>query len=87
MASVAGRWTSVEHVVARVLRVARERLLLDLEKSMIVPILEIPAATDEPTVSAGSGRRWVSRDDERGRVRRLDVDAGSEDLAPQHQRQ
>ncbi len=44
------------------------------------------AATEEPTVSAGSGRRWVSRDDERGRVRRLDVDAGAEHLPAQDQR-
>ena len=28
---------------------------------MIVPIFEIDAATDDPTVSAGSGRRCVTR--------------------------
>ena len=28
---------------------------------MTVPIFEIDAATDEPTVSAGSGRRCVTR--------------------------
>ncbi len=28
---------------------------------MIVPILEIEAATDDPTVNAGSGRRCVTR--------------------------
>ena len=53
---------------------------------MIVPIFEIEAATDDPTVSAGSGRRCVTPDDERRRARRLDVDPGAVGLPAQRQR-
>ena len=48
---------------------------------MTVPIFEIAAATGEPTVSAGSGRRCVSRTTSDGLARRLDVDARAEVLA------
>ena len=53
---VAAGWTSSEHVVARVLRVARERLLLDPERSSTVPELRAGRpSTGEPTVERRVG--------------------------------
>ena len=48
------------HVVARILGVPRERLPLDAAEVDDRADLRVPAASIEPTTSAGSGRRCVS---------------------------
>ena len=47
-------------MVARVLRVAGERLALDGARSRTTPTFERAFVTGEPTVSDGSARRCVS---------------------------
>src|SRR5919204_4462516 len=59
-ASEAAWWTSIEtwFPASRVKRASAS--FSTLERSMTVPIFAVAATTEEPTVSAGSGRRWVS---------------------------
>jgi hypothetical protein len=73
-------------VVPRVLRVAGERLPLDLREVDDRPDLG-DRRRDGRSDRQGRVRSEVGQpDDERGLVRRLDVDAGPKHLAPQHER-
>ena len=49
-----------EDVVARIVRVARERLRLDLREVEQLPSFELPAVTEAPTVSDGSAAMFAT---------------------------
>ena len=78
-----GRMHLDQDVIARVVRVARERLRLDLRQVEQLPSFVLPAVTDAPTVSDGSTAMFETETIERRRGGRLDVDLLSVYLAVQ----
>ena len=73
-----GRAQLDRHVVARVVRVARERLPLDLARSTTVPMLRRAADDIRADRDRRIGAQLRERDDERRCALRLDVDARAE---------
>ena len=71
---------------SRILRVARERLALDLREVDHGPDLRDRRGHGRPDRERGIRRRWRHAHDQRGCARRLDVDPRAERLAAQRQR-